>query len=237
MLSGDTQVAAVIGHPVRHSLSPAIHNAAFAALGLDWAFVAFDVAAGATTAGIDAVRVLGLAVIQGHIGRQAEATHPLRQPQLFGEDRELLLNREFQAHELKAEDKVDPQEGGADSNWRVLRARNKWQEPADCAHHPFPGSYPVVVTDKADWGGWRVPGAEYDRDPERIEFQSRLIAASPELLDLARDLVEAVAEAPDDAPPESVRLARRAREILLQVTEVLAPPPEPVRTMETTQAA
>ena len=48
MLSGDTQVAAVIGHPVRHSLSPAIHNAAFAALGLDWAFVAFDVAAGAT---------------------------------------------------------------------------------------------------------------------------------------------------------------------------------------------
>ena len=60
MLSGDTQVAAVIGHPVRHSLSPAIHNAAFAALGLDWAFVAFDVAAGATTAAIDAVRVLGL---------------------------------------------------------------------------------------------------------------------------------------------------------------------------------
>lgn len=51
------------------------------------------------------------------------------------------------------------------------------------------------------------------------------------------DLVEAVAEAPEDAPPESVRLARRAREILLQVTEVLAPPPEPVRTMETTQAA
>jgi len=145
------------------------------------------------------------------------------------------LGREFMASELQlpAEDTA----AAALGDWRVLRARNKWQEPADCAHHPFPGSYPVVVTDKADWGGWRVPGAEYDRDPERIEFQSRLIAASPELLDLARDLVEAVAEAPDDAPPESVRLARRAREILLQVTEVLAPPPEPVRTMETTQAA
>ena len=36
----------VIGDPVRHSLSPAIHNAAFAAAGLDWVFVAFEVAGG-----------------------------------------------------------------------------------------------------------------------------------------------------------------------------------------------
>ena len=146
------------------------------------------------------------------------------------------LGREFTANELMlaADDRASSD--GLD-NWRLLRAHNKWQLAEDCLHHPYPGTYPVVVTDTADWGGWRVPGAEYDRDPERIEFQSRLIAASPELLDLARDLVEAVAEAPDDAPPESVRLARRAREILLQVTEVLAPPPEPVRTMVTTQAA
>ena len=37
-------MAAVIGQPVRHSLSPALHNAAFAALGLPWAYVAFEVA-------------------------------------------------------------------------------------------------------------------------------------------------------------------------------------------------
>ncbi len=41
--SGPTQVAAVLGSPIAHSLSPALHNAAFAALGLDWVFVAFDV--------------------------------------------------------------------------------------------------------------------------------------------------------------------------------------------------
>ncbi|MGO4410547.1 MULTISPECIES: hypothetical protein [unclassified Brevundimonas] len=148
------------------------------------------------------------------------------------------LGREFMAGELQlpAEDAAAVAVLG---DWRILRARNKWQEPADCAHHPFPGSYPVVVTDKADWGGWRVPGAEYDRDPERIEFQSRLIAASPDLLDLARELVETVSESPEDAPPESVRLARRAREILVQITEVLAPPPEPVRASapDATQAA
>lgn len=38
-----TQVCAVIGNPVAHSLSPAIHNAAFAATGLDYVYVAFRV--------------------------------------------------------------------------------------------------------------------------------------------------------------------------------------------------
>jgi shikimate dehydrogenase len=42
-ISGATKVAAVIGHPIAHSLSPALHNAAFAALDLDWVFTAFDV--------------------------------------------------------------------------------------------------------------------------------------------------------------------------------------------------
>ncbi len=147
---------------------------------------------------------------------------------------EVGLGREFQAAELQlpAEDNVAVTALG---DWRVLRARNKWQEPADCAHHPFPGSYPVVVTDKADWGGWRVPGAEYDRDPERIEFQSRLIAAAPELMNLARELVETVSESPDDAPPESLRLARRARDVLRQITDVLAAPGDAPRA--TTSAA
>ena len=69
-----------------------------------------------------------------------------------------------------------------------------------------------------------MPGAEYDRDPERIEFQSRLIAAAPDLMELARELIETVSEAPDDAPPESLHLARRARDILRQITDVLAAP-------------
>lgn len=35
--------AAVLGHPVSHSLSPVLHRAAYAALGLDWSYEAFDV--------------------------------------------------------------------------------------------------------------------------------------------------------------------------------------------------
>lgn len=60
MLSAATRVAAVIGHPIRHSLSPALYNAAFEALGLDWAFLAFDVAEGDGAAAVSAMRVLGI---------------------------------------------------------------------------------------------------------------------------------------------------------------------------------
>ena len=37
-----TQVA-LLGHPVSHSLSPRMQNAAFAAVGLDWHYTAFDI--------------------------------------------------------------------------------------------------------------------------------------------------------------------------------------------------
>lgn len=60
MISGSTRVAAVIGSPVHHSLSPALHNAAFQQLGIDWVYVAFHVANGEAQHAIDAMRALGL---------------------------------------------------------------------------------------------------------------------------------------------------------------------------------
>lgn len=50
----------MIGDPVSHSLSPRIHNAAFDALGLDWAYVAFPVLAGEATAAVAGMRALGI---------------------------------------------------------------------------------------------------------------------------------------------------------------------------------
>ncbi|HSX21408.1 MAG TPA: hypothetical protein VLE97_01385 [Gaiellaceae bacterium] len=42
-ISTGTRVVALLGHPVEHSLSPTMQNAAFAARGLDWVYVAHDV--------------------------------------------------------------------------------------------------------------------------------------------------------------------------------------------------
>lgn len=59
-VSGTTRLAAVIGDPVRHSRSPRLANAAFAAAGLDWLMVALTVPEGDGAAAVDAARVLGL---------------------------------------------------------------------------------------------------------------------------------------------------------------------------------
>ncbi|MFZ5670978.1 MAG: hypothetical protein ACOY4K_15930 [Pseudomonadota bacterium] len=132
------------------------------------------------------------------------------------------LGRDFFAHELRPEDRVEGGEGFGAEGWRLMRAKNKWQQEADCAHHPFPGTYPVVVTDQADWGGWRTPGAEYDRDPHRIERQARLIASAPRLQGIARELAAMLSEAPEDVPPAIADLARRAAAIERYVNEVPA---------------
>jgi shikimate dehydrogenase len=79
-ITGHTQLAAVIGAPVRHSISPAIHNAAFAAIDLDWAYLAFDVREGEAKAALDAVRVLGirgLSVTMPHKSAVADAVDEL----------------------------------------------------------------------------------------------------------------------------------------------------------------
>ncbi len=79
-ISGQTRLAAVIGDPVRHSLSPAIHNAAFEALGLDWVYVALPVKQGMASAAVDAMRTLdigGLNVTMPHKAEVAAAVDRL----------------------------------------------------------------------------------------------------------------------------------------------------------------
>jgi len=60
-IGGTTRVAAVLGWPVAHSLSPVIHNAAFDALDMDWTYVALPVQPGAVPAAVAGLRSLGIA--------------------------------------------------------------------------------------------------------------------------------------------------------------------------------
>ena len=75
-MSGATRLAAVIGDPVRHSLSPTLLGAAFAETGLDWTYVALEVAEGQARPALDGMRALGisgLSVTMPHKGAVAEA--------------------------------------------------------------------------------------------------------------------------------------------------------------------
>ena len=79
-LSGKTRLAIVIGDPVRHSLSPVIHNAAFAACGLDWVFLACEVPEGRVPdalAGAVALGIEGLSVTMPHKAAVAAAVDEL----------------------------------------------------------------------------------------------------------------------------------------------------------------
>jgi hypothetical protein len=126
------------------------------------------------------------------------------------------LGREFTAEELVSEEPMS--ERTADGQrWRVVRARNKWQAAEDCARHPVPGTYPVVITGKEDWGGWRVPGAEYDLDPVKVEEQARLIASAPQLAAFAGGLVDWVRKSGEDMPDALANLAHQAQDILAHV--------------------
>lgn len=59
-VTGKTQVVGVWGHPVGHSRSPQMHNAALAALALDWVYVPFDVDPARIASAVEGVRALNL---------------------------------------------------------------------------------------------------------------------------------------------------------------------------------
>jgi shikimate dehydrogenase len=59
-ISGKTQVCGVIGDPIEHSLSPAMHNAAFEHLKLDYVFLAFKVTTAEVENAMRGMRGLGI---------------------------------------------------------------------------------------------------------------------------------------------------------------------------------
>ncbi|HEY5694220.1 MAG TPA: hypothetical protein VIR14_06905, partial [Gaiellaceae bacterium] len=79
MITAETRLVALLGHPVAHSLSPRMQNAAFAARALDWAYVALDVEPSRLG---DAVRGLEAA---GFVGANVTAPHKLAAARLCDE--------------------------------------------------------------------------------------------------------------------------------------------------------
>jgi shikimate dehydrogenase len=69
LITGKTKLLGVIGHPVEHSLSPVMHNAALAQLGLDYVYLPFPIAPenlATAIAGFASVGVVGFSVTIPH---------------------------------------------------------------------------------------------------------------------------------------------------------------------------
>jgi shikimate dehydrogenase len=100
-LSGRTLFAAVYGDPVEHSLSPAMHNAAYAALGMERAYGAFRVAPQRLGEALRAVVALGMLGVNLTVPHKERAARIL--PKLSDEARLLrsvncVINREGVLH-------------------------------------------------------------------------------------------------------------------------------------------
>ena len=59
-ITGKTKITGIFGYPVEHTLSPAMHNAAFKALGLDYCYVPFQVHPEYLRDAVRAIRSLNL---------------------------------------------------------------------------------------------------------------------------------------------------------------------------------
>lgn len=59
-LNGHTLLISLIATPIRHSLSPTMHNEAFAKLGLDYAYLAFEVGNEELPDAVKGIRALGI---------------------------------------------------------------------------------------------------------------------------------------------------------------------------------
>jgi shikimate dehydrogenase len=59
-ISGHTELIGLMATPIRHSLSPTMHNESFAKLGLDYAYLAFEVGNEQLENAVKAIRALGM---------------------------------------------------------------------------------------------------------------------------------------------------------------------------------
>ena len=134
------------------------------------------------------------------------------------------LGRPFHAHDLVSEHAVHSQNRVSDDDedmmlehWNVERRLIKWRPSQFGGSLANPSTYPVVATDEGGKGGWRVGGAEYDRDPQRIEHQARMIVHTPELMRIARRIAEFVSANPDELPLDLKPVAQQCAVILRDV--------------------
>jgi shikimate dehydrogenase len=163
MITARTRLVALLGHPVAHSLSPLMQNAAFAARGLDWSYVALDVspeqlapsirglaAAGFVGANITAPNKLAAAQLCDEADTESVNTLVFRQGHVLGTSTDAAV-----LDGLPAERQVIIGDGGAARAFaaalphaRTFSRRGEWPpdvRDADLVVHATPVRDQVIV--------------------------------------------------------------------------------------------
>ena len=171
-------LAAVIGSPVEHSLSPAIHNAAFRALGLPWVFVAWEVPEGyapEALASMERFGVAGLSVTMPHKSAVAQAVDSL------AEEAEILGAVNCVVREAGAETKLI---GHNTDGYGIIASLREdagfAPENSDCLVLGAGGAARAAVLALANAGAARVAVA--NRTPERAEQAAALAGDKGEVV-------------------------------------------------------
>lgn len=84
-IDGDTRLTGIVGNPLHHTMSPAIHNAAFDYLGLNWLYVPFTVERSSVEKAIQGIEALGLAGVNVTMPFKASVIPLLDEVAVFAE--------------------------------------------------------------------------------------------------------------------------------------------------------
>ena len=173
-------LTAVIGSPVGHSLSPAIHNAAFRALGLPWVFVAWEVPEGyapEALASMERFGVAGLSVTMPHKSAVAKVLDSLT------EEAEMLGAVNCVVREAGAGGETKLIGHNTDGYGIIASLREDADfnpEGADCLVLGAGGAARAAVLALANAGAARVAVA--NRTPERAEQAAALAGDKGEVV-------------------------------------------------------
>ncbi|MGH8884290.1 MAG: shikimate dehydrogenase [Egibacteraceae bacterium] len=193
-----TDLVCLLGHPVAHSVSPQIHNAAFAAAGVDAVYVAFDVApaaVAAAVAGLRALGALGANVTVPHkraVWEQADGRTP--EAELIGAANTLFWRTDFRTPDLRTQGL----RGGGDLIADNTDARGL-QAVLEADVHLEAGD-PVLLFGAG--GAARAAAVALGRIGARVRVEARRAEAARVVADLAASCGASRATA--DEPPRCV---------------------------------
>lgn len=131
------------------------------------------------------------------------------------------MGREFAQEELEEESTGLPDRLRQRCQRRVARVARpeSLEERRAMRSPPYPGTHPTVVTSDRDWGGWRVPGAEYNLDPYRIERQAQMIVRAPVFMKMVEEFVQYADCEAENLSDDLTKLALIGRRIISEISE------------------